>query len=165
MQNDCCLSWDPYEDKLYVLETIPGLRYRSRQKLQDKQAALLYFRNLVEAHAAGTLDDTTVQDVLGIDHYSSLFEYSLRYIPPRELSLVSNALIGSGKFGKVYRAIWRRPEGKLATTSGGEEEIEVALKSLLLRGGGDGPNRKFLEEVAPQRVFRYVGSKTLILRS
>ena len=79
-QNDCCLSWDMQSGQLYLLETIPGLRFRSRQKFQDKELALLYFRNLVEEHAAGRLEDSTMQTLLGTEYFNTLFSYSLQYI-------------------------------------------------------------------------------------
>jgi hypothetical protein len=141
-QNDCCLSWDAENKQLYLLETIPGLQFRSRQKFQDRHVAQRYFRNLVEDHAAGRLQDTTMQDLLGAEHYNKLFAHSLRYIPSDQITIYPGSIVGEGRNGKVYRAKWTRSDGVLATSLRGET-IEVALKELKATG----LSRKFAREV------------------
>jgi hypothetical protein len=174
-QNDCSLTWSPSDSKLYLLETVPGLRYPSRQKRQDKQAALRYFRNMVEAHAAGTLGDTTIQEILGTENYSPLFEYSLRFIPSHELSLLSELPIGSGRYGDVYRAVWHRPEGRLATMRYRGKDMDVVLKDIfrhfrwkgpLPEVSGRGTSSSFvcpqhpLDQLQPDLIYTRVGGSS-----
>lgn len=132
-QNDCCLSWDAQSKQLYLLETLPGLRFRSRRKFQDEQVAQIYFRNLVEDHAAGCLVDFTMQDLLGAEHYNTTFAHSLRYIPSDQITVYPNSFLGEGRNGKVYRAKRTRPDGVLATSLRGQT-VEVALKELKATG-------------------------------
>jgi hypothetical protein len=129
------------------LETLPGLRFRSRQKFQDKNVALRYYRNLVEAHAANRLDDPSMREILGAEHFSTLFNHSLRFIPETEIHLLSSTPIGRGRNGEVYRAVWKRPPGQLATANSGEE-VDVVLKKMIVNSKARGLSRKFVQEVS-----------------
>jgi hypothetical protein len=116
-QNDCAVTIRPIDKRIFVLETIPGLQFRSRAEHQDMQAALKYFRNIVEAHHAGTLHERAVEDLLGSDNALPYFDKSLQIIPQIQLSEVSSSPIGHGANGAVYAARWQRPNGALATTN------------------------------------------------
>jgi hypothetical protein len=150
MQNDCALTQRTNDSPLLLLETLPGLRYRNREKHQDKAAALSYFRNLVEAHATDTLDSTTVRDIIGLEPgYTPLFEHSLRVVPPEQLvDIIFDKPLGKGENGAVYSAKWRKPPGQLATTNDGDRELDVVLKEVLPReGSSQDPVKKLLKEV------------------
>lgn len=116
-----------------LLETIPGLRFRSRLKHQDRTASENYFRNLVDAHATGTLNMSALRDVLGPEGYSAQYEHSLRVIPIEQLSEIDwTTPLGRGKNGAVYAATWERPASVLMTsTSSGP--VPVVLKEVISR--------------------------------
>lgn len=107
------------------------------------EVALCYFRNLVEAHAAGRLNDTAMQDVLGTNYYNTLFAHSLQYIPSDQIVLHSSSLIGEGRNGRVYRATWYRPAAAVLETSREDMTVQVALKAV--KSADLGP--KFVQEV------------------
>jgi hypothetical protein len=134
-----------------LLETIPGLRFRSRRKYQDSVAALTYYRNLVEAHAANALNIPSIRNIIGLEpDYIPLFEHSLRVIPENQLVDISwDQPIGRGENGAVYGAIWRKPVGHLATMRTGEQEIQIVLKDVLphIRTSQD-PFKKLIKEVS-----------------
>lgn len=135
---------------LLLLETIPGLRFRSRKKHLDKVAALTYFRNIIEAKVNGTLDASTVRNIIGLEtSYSPLFEHSLRVIPEDQLHDISwHELLPKGENGSVYRAVWHKPAGYLAT-SAGEQHLQVVLKDVVPRlGSSQDPLKKLLKEVS-----------------
>lgn len=131
------------------------MRFRSRIKGQDKVAALTYFRNIVEAHANGSLEDSTIRDIVGLDASKNLqFEHSLRVIPEHQLLDIHwDKPIGQGKNGAVYAGIWRKPVGHLATTRAGERDMKIVLKDVLPRSGtSEEPLKKLLKEVRPYAV-------------
>jgi hypothetical protein len=107
------------------------------------EVALRYFRNLVEAHAAGRLNDTAMQDLLGADYYNTLFTHSLQYIPSEQILLHPSSLIGEGRNGRVYRATWHRLAAAVLETSHQDTAVQVALKAT--KSAGLGP--KFVQEV------------------
>jgi hypothetical protein len=101
---------------------------------------------MVEAHAVGILRDTTIQEILGIENYSPLFEYSPRFIPSHEISLRSNVPVGSGRYGDVYRAVWHRAESRLATMRNRGKDMDIVLKDVFRHSDSKDLSRKFLEE-------------------
>lgn len=146
-QNDCALTISPSDQHIFVLETIPGLQVRSRVEHQDKHAALKYFRNIVEAHHAGTLHERAVEDLLGPDNALPYFDKSLPIIPQTQLSKVSSSPIGHGANGAVYAAQWQRSGGALATTNSEASQISVVLKEILPVGRGGSTVQRLLKEV------------------
>jgi hypothetical protein len=108
------------------------MRFRSRIKYQDKASALAYFRNLVEAHASGTLDISPVRNLVGLEpSYSPAFEHSLRLIPEEQLSSISwQEPLGKGANGVVYSALWHRPPGILASSQQKKLDEDVVLKDV-----------------------------------
>ncbi|KAH8689276.1 kinase-like domain-containing protein [Phaeosphaeriaceae sp. PMI808] len=148
--NDCALTKENSGGPLLLLETIPGMRFRGRIKGQDKVAALTYFRNIVEAHANGSLEDSTIRDIVGLDASKNLqFEHSLRVIPEHQLLDIHwDKPIGQGKNGAVYAGIWHKPVGHLATTRAGERDMKIVLKDVLPRSGtSEEPLKKLLKEL------------------
>lgn len=131
-----------------LLETIPGLRFRSRLKHQDRTASRNYFRNLVDAHATGTLSTSAIRDVLGSEGYSAQYEHSLRVIPLQQLSEIDwTTPLGRGENGAVYAATWDRPASVLVTsTSSGP--VPVVLKEVISRKGQNHAiTKKLMKEV------------------
>jgi hypothetical protein len=138
------------DSPLLLLETLPGLRFRSRRSHQDTVAALTYFRNIVEAQASGNLDRTSVRDIIGMEpEYIPLYEHSLRVIPESQLFDVSwDEPIGTGENGAVYGAMWRKPPGHLATSKTHETELPIVLKEVIPRCGVSiDPVKKLIKEV------------------
>jgi hypothetical protein len=147
IQNDCAMTVRPNDQQIFLLETVPGLQFRSRTEHQDIQAALKYFRNVIEAHHAGTLHQRTVLDFLGPDNALPYFDKSLQIIPQTQLSEVSSNPIGHGANGAVYAALWQRPTGALATTNRAASQISVVLKEILPAGRGVNTLQRLLREV------------------
>lgn len=143
-----------------ILQTIPGIRFRSRWDHQDEESAISYFRNLVEAHAMNAVDQSSIRDIIGLEaEYIPRYEYSLRFIPPDELDFAHiewDKPLGKGDNGAVYASTWRRPPGVLLTTWSGE--MKVVVKEVQLR---DGENRdvlrKFMKEVSLQMPLGETG--------
>lgn len=113
--------------------------------------ALTYYRNIVEAHAAGTVDKSRAKELLGLEPgYTSLFEHSLKIIPASELSSPVDWRhpLGCGANGTVYTSTWNRPGGVLSTTE--RQEIEVVIKDVLpdlVRDSSSSSRSKFMKEV------------------
>lgn len=147
MQNDCAVTVHPDTKQIFLLETVPGLQFRSRVEHQDIQAALKYFRNVVEADHAGTLSQRTVADVLGVGNTRPYFDRSLQIIPSSQLSDVGSEPIGHGANGAVYAARWQRPVGVLATTNRAASQISVVLKEILPHGRNTDRLQRLLKEV------------------
>lgn len=114
-----------------ILETIPGLRFRSRVKSQDKEAAMAYFRNIVEAHDSNTEDGISTEEIFGIQNYSPLYKHSLRVITEMQLSDIDwDKPLGEGQNGAVYSATWQRPPGYLSTSRPIAPSMAVVLKDV-----------------------------------
>jgi hypothetical protein len=105
---------------------------------------LTYFRNLVEAHASGTLDAPDVREIIGLDaSYQPAFKHSLRLIPEGELHDIAwERPLGKGSNGMVYSASWRKPGGVLKPSA--PSEVEVVLKDVKSRFGTSQESRKKL---------------------
>jgi hypothetical protein len=149
-KNDCALTAKDGTGHLVLLETIPGMRYRSRRKHQDKAAARQYFRNVVEAHVNGSLDQPILADLAGIDVTQILqFQHSLRFITEDEfVNIVWKSPLGTGQNGKVFQATWKKPRGILVRPSGEKDVQDVVLKEVLPRqGSAEQPLKKLLKEV------------------
>jgi hypothetical protein len=154
-QNDCALTQQSPEAPLLLLETIPGLRFRSRLKNQDRANALDHFRNLVEAHATDTLDTSIIQDILGLEGYSLRYEHCLRIIPENQLSNIEwDKPLGRGENGVVYAATWHRPNAVLATMKTHDRTMPVVLKDIFPRKmQKQDPMKKMLKEVRTKSPF------------
>ena len=147
IKNDCAVTVRPCDKQVFLLETVPGLQFRSRTKHQDLQAALKYFRNIIEAHHAGNLDQRPVVDFLGPENAQPYFDKSLQIIPQTQLTKVSSNAIGHGANGAVYAAVWDRPTGALATTKRAASQIPVVLKEILPIARGVNTLHRLLREV------------------
>ncbi|KAF5720072.1 Ypk2p [Fusarium mundagurra] len=148
--NDCALTAKDGTGHLVLLETIPGIRYRSRRKHQDEAAARQYFRNVVEAHANGSLDQPILADLAGIDATQILqFQHSLRFITEDEfINIVWKSPLGAGQNGKVFKATWKKPRGILVRPSEEKDVLDVVLKEVLPRqGSAEQPSKKLLKEL------------------
>lgn len=106
------------------------MQFRSRITHQDTEAAIKYFRNVVEAHHAGSLHLHIIADLLGSGNTRPYFDKSLQIIPENQISEISPNPIGRGANGAVYAAMWQRPPGILATTTHKAALISVVLKEI-----------------------------------
>jgi hypothetical protein len=155
-KNDCAITVDNATGHVLLLETVPGMRYRSRREHQDENAARQYFRNVVEAHANGSLDQPILADLTDIDAMQILqFQNSLRLITESEISSIdwTNPL-GVGQNGRVFKATWRIPRGILVRSPDEKDVLDVVLKEALPRGQSAKVTlKKFLKEVCDKVSF------------
>ncbi len=116
---------------------------------QDEFSAITYFRNLVEAHAAGRLNDPNLKEILGLRGYSSRYEFSLRVIPEEQLSDINwSTPLGRGANGAVYEAKWRRQPAHLSTMRTDDQSTDVVLKDVIPRSKkSTNAMSKFFKEV------------------
>ncbi|KAF3000080.1 hypothetical protein E8E13_002178 [Curvularia kusanoi] len=148
--NDCALTAEEGTGHLLLLETVPGMRYRSRRKHQDETTARQYFRNVVEAHANGSLNQPVLANLAGVDATQILhFQHSLRFITADEfLSIDWTSPLGAGQNGRVFKATWRTPRGILVRPSNGKDVLDVVLKEVLPRqGSSEEPLKKLFKEL------------------
>lgn len=154
---------------LLLLETVPGMRYRSRRNHQDEKAARQYFRNMVEAHANGSLDQPILPDLAGVDAAQVLqFQHSLRFITEDELQdLDLTSPLGAGQNGKVFKATWKKPRSILVRPRDEKECVDVVLKEVIPRqGSAEEALKKLIKEVRDWRRFALsavVGNQKLTL--
>ena len=119
-------------EQVYLLETIPGRNYRLRRGKEFlDRAGGLYFRNVIEAHVRQQYDDAKINVLLGQKYNQSKYQYMLRYIHPEQLSDFTPKPLGSGSFGAVYGALWRKPTGFLDSTQQNENPLTVVVKHIL----------------------------------
>ena len=133
------------------------MRFRSRCKYQDQKSAMIYFRNLVEAHAAGPNGTQYLRDALGLEAtYAPVFEHSLRLIREEDLSEISwDEPLGRGANGIVFSAIYHRHPGMLASSKAAESRVSVVLKDILSRSGNlIAARKKLIKEVKADQFTR-----------
>lgn len=136
VQNDCALTVRPWDNQIFVLETIPGRQFRNRIQYQDHDAGLQYFRNVIENRAASSKTSAQALDeVLGQKYLRSEYIDSLRFIPREQIIAMEDKPIGRGSNGEVFAGIWRRPHGVLATSRANAQDVDVVLKDTLLLNG------------------------------
>jgi len=91
-----------------------------------------------------------IRNIIGLESsYTPLFEHSLRVIPEDQLFDISwDEPLGEGENGAVYKAMWRKPAGYLATMRNKDLELQIVLKDVLPRlGTSQDPFKKLLKEV------------------
>ena len=120
----------PCDDQIFLLETIPGIQYRSRQEEQDSTSAKLYFRNVIEARESKFEPAATLRKILGQGVPLAPFINFLHVIPADELTITSDLPIGQGANGEVYAAVWKKSQGALTTTAYEAKEVQVVLKRV-----------------------------------
>ncbi|KAF2676869.1 hypothetical protein K458DRAFT_177448 [Lentithecium fluviatile CBS 122367] len=126
------------------------MRYRSRRNHQDEKAARQYFRNMVEAHANGSLDQPILPDLAGVDAAQVLqFQHSLRFITEDELrDLDLTSPLGAGQNGKVFKATWKKPRSILVRPRDEKEVVDVVLKEVIPRqGSAEEALKKLIKEM------------------
>ena len=64
-KNDCAVTVDPIGGKWYLLETIPGTRFRTLVEELGIQPARAYFRKIVDERRLGR--HGRLKDLLGVD--------------------------------------------------------------------------------------------------
>lgn len=149
-KNDCALTTEVDTGDLLLLETVPGMRYRGRRKHQDETAAREYCRNVVEAHANGSLDQPVLAQLAGMDATQILqFQHSLRFITEAEFVCINwKSPLGTGQNGRVFTATWKKPRGVLVTPSEEKDVLDVVLKEVIPHQGSAGESlKKLLKEV------------------
>lgn len=76
---------------------------------EDEVSAIRYFRNLVEAHAVGRLNDSNIKEILSLRGYFSLYEFFLRVISKEQLLNINwSTPRGREVNGAVYEEKWQR---------------------------------------------------------
>lgn len=132
---------------MFLLETIPGRNYRHRrgQEFEDR-AGGLYFRNVREALAKRQNDDGKINALLGLK-YKTKYKHMLRYIHPEQLTNFTPKPLGSGTFGEVYGALWRKPTAFLHSMQHNENSLAVVVKHILPEFDRKEAIEKILHEV------------------
>ncbi|KAF4502232.1 serine threonine kinase [Fusarium agapanthi] len=157
--NDCAITRSP-TGEVFVLETVPGLRFRGRAAGFDHATAIAHLRNMIESHASETLDRTYVKELLGLEPgYKPLFENSLKVIHAEQLSSVEwKRPIGSGRNGRVYTSTWKYPGGVLSTST--PSRTEVVLKEITPNDFGVSCSlQKFMKEL--DSTYAALGSQPM----
>ena len=126
LQNDCTLSVNLSDNKLYLLETIPGWQYQMRQNFQDFTSASCCFGNLVEQHAHPTDSDVKIRAIIGSD-YRLRYQTMLCHISPDQFLHVNTEVLGEGQNGAVYSVIWKPPEPFLCTVQAETQYAGIVL--------------------------------------
>jgi hypothetical protein len=133
---------------VYLLETIPGRNYRVRRGKEFlDRAGGHYFRNVIEAHEQQKNDDAKLNVLLGQKYNQSKYQYVLRYIHPEQLSDFTPKPLGSGSFGAVYGALWKKPTGFLHSMQHNENPLAVVVKHILPEFDKTEAIKKILYEV------------------
>ncbi|KAN0094154.1 kinase-like protein [Hyaloscypha variabilis] len=128
---DCAITKDPRTGEWFLLQTIPGFRFRSLRNQQNHTTSLQYFRNIVDNIRFGRPQQPS--EVLG-RYFQPNYKNLLNLIPFQEITYIDPSPIGRGDKGVVHRAVWSCPR-KIGMWSA--ETIDVALKSLKVPGTQD----------------------------
>lgn len=133
---------------MLLLETIPGLRFRARRQHQDEEAALKFFRNVVEEHRAKSMGVFDERNIFTYPDPWHLYENSFAMVSADELEVESwTEPLGRGQNGAVYAARWNRAVKYLKTSDSGP--LDVVLKDVIDPGCAYASStKKFLEEVS-----------------
>jgi hypothetical protein len=123
-QNDSAITVDPVTQKLKLLTTPRGCRYRRIYADFDEIAALRTQRR--EVNPAGSAEEIRpfLLRALGVG-YKPEYDTMLPYIPAEQISGFSP--VGTGSFGSVVKATWHRPPSLEYPEA---EIVDVALKRL-----------------------------------
>ncbi|KAI9776085.1 MAG: hypothetical protein M1839_000598 [Geoglossum umbratile] len=122
--SDCAITKHPQTREWFLLQTVPGFRFRSLRTQQNRTASLRYFRNIVDDVRFGRPQQ--LSDVLG-PYFQPNYRNLLNLIPCEQISYIYPNPIGAGDKGVVRRAVWSCPQ-RIGMWS--SQEIEIALKSL-----------------------------------
>lgn len=151
MQNDCAVTADPDNGTWYLLETIPGRKFRNLASEFGINAARAHFRRIVDQKRHG--QTLQLADILQGTYNSANAEWLERYcglvdaINFADISLEATTPLG-GRNLDVYRATWTCP-GKI-DISMSPKKFEVVLKRIWP------PKQKTLESRSEQALFREV---------
>lgn len=151
-KNDCAITQSEHDGELYLLETIPGLRFRAREYNQDYVAAIKAFRSMVEEDFRSNVEASEDNPATNYPWLQSIHRHSLTVIPSDLISVKSwTTPLGRGQNGVVFEGIWDRPQQYLSTSEGGP--IEVVLKDVLEAGTTTGDvSQSFVREVSGDQV-------------
>jgi hypothetical protein len=138
VQNDIAITQDSDSGEWFVLETLPGIKFRALLKQNNRSAALEYFRTL--ANEANEASKESLQTAIGLN-FQPRFENLLKLIPFEQIVHVDPSPM-RGAHGAVFRATWARP----ASIGVANAEIrKVALKTVNTADGLD--RNKIFHEV------------------
>jgi hypothetical protein len=108
----------------FLLETTPGMKFREIWKATDRQAALTYFRNLVDHHRYG--EPELLKETLGLS-YNPKYENLLELIPFHQFEIDREHPPMRGSRGLVYKATWKRLQ---KTGLAPRDDLKVVLKTV-----------------------------------
>lgn len=123
-QNDSAITVEPVTQKLKLLTTPRGCRYRRVFADFDELAALRTQRREVDLARSAREIRPFLEHALGAG-YKPEYDTMLPYIPANQISAFSH--VGAGSFGSVVKASWHRPPSLEYQE---EEIVDVALKRL-----------------------------------
>ena len=96
------------DQRLFIVESLQGRRFRDYCTQRDEVVARKYFRSLTMDYRFGLQSKEQLQRILG-QAYAVEYEAILQYIPRDQIVHIDRAAIGSGATGSVYAAKWQRP--------------------------------------------------------
>ncbi|KAF2971790.1 hypothetical protein GQX73_g1784 [Xylaria multiplex] len=146
-ENDCAVTKRD-DGEVCVLQTIPGIHLRLRTAQLDYEAALNYYRSIIEVHASQIPSGESVKELLGIsNNYNPLYENTLRLIPNSAWTIHDidwKSPIAKSSRSAVYAATLRRQRTVLYTSECGDEA--VVLKDVIPRSTREITD-KFMKEL------------------
>src|SRR5262245_40497794 len=129
----------PRSGEWFLLQTVPGFRFRSLRIQQNHTASLQYFRNIIDDIRFGR--PRPLSKVLG-SHFQPKYKNLLNLIPFEQISYIDPTPIGAGSRGIIHQAVWLCPQ---KIDMWGVQEIDVALKSVTVQGPQN--LERFMQEV------------------
>ncbi|WAO86229.1 Protein kinase domain-containing protein [Fusarium falciforme] len=136
--NDCGFTFDPAENRIYLLQTRPGIKFRELQKRFSLDTARKYFRMITDAVRLNELQ--TLESVLQVmdlqDSHLKTYDGLVEIIPFQDISF-SEETDDTGHSGAIRFGGWHVPQGARLQNPDGEV-IPVALK---LVWGSEYPDR------------------------
>jgi hypothetical protein len=122
-KSDCAVTQDQVMLEWFLLKTTPGKKFCQIWEASDGQAALTYFRNLVDHHIYG--ESQLLKETLGLS-YNPKYESLLELIPFNQFEVDQAHPPMRGSLGLVYKASWKRPHKAGLPPP---DDLKVALKT------------------------------------
>ncbi|KAH8755856.1 hypothetical protein BGZ57DRAFT_1009152 [Hyaloscypha finlandica] len=151
--NDCTITINPKDFKVYLLQTLPGQHFRKTFASFDELTALRLFRKEIDHISTSNEARIMLQRALG-PGYKVEYELIMQYIPREQFSTISKEDFGEGSSGAITAVVWRRlvsMEHKFA------KEIPVVLKRIRNKYPPGESFNRFIHEIIIQALCGVIG--------
>lgn len=152
LQNDCAITMDPENKTLCLLETLPGCKARTLPRSFQNEAVNKYFQSMVLMQKHTRANESKLKDLLG-PQYDDSFQHFVHYIPPSDLQVRAEDLIGQGSFGRVYKGRCKNLPSDTADFEDlreGDVAVKIAFDASTRRSVAV---TKFFQEVSRLHLF------------